>query len=232
MEVLTGIEVKIPEKEVLRLQGYKRGQSPRDAVARILREQIEEGYRLVEPRAVYMEARVKEVTEGGAIRLENESVLTVGQGARAWKGLGVLAISICTIGPALENRIVQLFAQSEFAPALMLDSVGSVAVESIADHVNHILCRQAKERKLKVGPRLSPGYGRWDLRDQRIIFDLLSGKGIGVHLNERCMMIPRKSISFCLGLGENMDVRERSDPCRYCTLEHCPYRRTTAQVVP
>jgi hypothetical protein len=232
METLTGIEVEIPEKEVLRLQGYKRGQSPRDAVAKILREQIEEGYRLVEPRAVCMEARVREVAEGGAVRLDNESVLTVGQGARAWKGLEFLAISICTIGPALESRIAQLFAQNEFAPALILDSVGSVAVESVADHVNHILCLRAKERKLRVGPRLSPGYGRWDLRDQRTIFDLLSGESIGVHLNEKCMMIPRKSISFCLGLGENMYVGERSNPCRYCTLEHCPYRRTPAQVAP
>jgi hypothetical protein len=231
-DILTGLEVTIPEGEVLRLQGYKKGQEPREAVARILQEQIEDGRRLAEPRATYMEARVKEVSEGGALTLEDGTVLNMEHGSRVWKGLELLAISICTIGPALENRVAELFAQNEFAPALMLDSVGSVAVESIADQVNHILCRQATERNLRAGPRLSPGYGRWPLGDQQVLFGLLPGESIGVGLTERCMMTPRKSISFCIGLGANMARAGRSDSCRYCTLEHCQYRRTGAKVAP
>ena len=230
MHTLSGLEVSVPEHEVLRLQGYKKGQEPREAVARILQEQIEDGLRLAEPRATYMEVRVSEVSEGGALSLEGGTVLDMEHGSRVWKGLEHLAISVCTIGPALENRVAELFAQNEFAPALMLDSVGSVAVESVADQVNHILCRQATERNLKSGPRLSPGYGRWPLEDQQVLFGLLPGENIGVGLTERCMMVPRKSISFCIGLGENMARAGKSDSCRYCTLEHCRYRRIRDKV--
>jgi hypothetical protein len=107
----------------------------------------------------------------------------------------------------------------------MLDSVGSVAVESVADKVNYLLCEHARARNMNTGPRLSPGYGKWRLREQKVIFSLLPGERIGIRLNEQCMMRPVKSLSFCLGIGRALPPREKINPCRYCGMKDCPYHR-------
>ncbi|TET39654.1 MAG: hypothetical protein E3J65_03460 [Dehalococcoidia bacterium] len=57
METLKGIKVRIREKEVLRLQGYK-DEGPRGDVAETLGREIEEGYRLIRPKAIFTRLRI------------------------------------------------------------------------------------------------------------------------------------------------------------------------------
>ena len=121
-----------------------------------------------------------------------------------------------------------LLKEGKYTEALTLDSAGSVAVDSVADQVNYFICHKALDSGMKTGPRLSPGYGRWPLTDQRLIFGLLPGERIEVYLNDRCMMVPQKSVSFCIGLGlqENLrGINRKINPCRYCGMPNCLYRR-------
>ena len=209
---------------MLRLQGYRKDKPLRQAVKDILVREIQESYRLVEPVSLYTEVKV-EALDRGIITLAGGLVLKVEEAARDWRGAERLGIALCTIGPALEERAEQLFAQQEFAPALMLDSAGSIAVESLADQMNYVFCHKAHLRGSNTGPRQSPGYGRWGLTDQRVLFSLLPGEKIGIRLNEQCMMIPRKSISFCLGIGKVVGEDQGVNPCRHCGIESCQYRR-------
>ena len=224
MELLRRIEVRIREGEVLRLVGHK-GERPIGDIEDILAQEIEEGYRLVEPKAIYTQVRVKE-GNGGSLVLEAGTRLNIGNGISLWEGADCLGVALCTIGSALENRASELFAQGEYPAALLLDSVGSVAVESVADYVNFLICQEADRLATKAGPRLSPGYGKWELADQRVLFSLLPGEKIGVGLNEDCMMVPRKSISFCVGMGKGLGGERVINPCRYCGVEGCKYRRS------
>lgn len=228
METLKGIRVRIREKEVLRLQGYK-DEGPRGDVAEILGREIEEGYRLIRPKAIFTRVTIREMGEE-SITLDNGLTLNAGQGLKDWRGSEYLGVALCTIDSALEDRVSELFLEGEYPAALMLDSVGSVAVDSVADYVNHFICQKARDLDIRVGPRLSPGYGRWDLREQRAIFALLPGEKIGVRLNENCMMIPRKSVSFCVGIGKGLESGRGIDPCRYCGMEGCQYRRSVALI--
>jgi hypothetical protein len=223
MEVLKGIKVRIREEEIGRLVGYK-GERPIGEFEDILAQEIEEGYRLIEPKAIYTQMRVKE-GNGGSLVLEEGTRLSVGSGISLWEGADYLALALCTIGAALENRASELFAQGEYPAALVLDSAGSVAVESVADYVNFLICQMANRLAIKTGPRLSPGYGKWDLTEQRVLFSLLPGERIGVSLNEDFMMMPRKSISLCVGMGKGLGGKRVIDPCRHCGMENCKYRR-------
>jgi hypothetical protein len=55
------------------------------------------------------------------------------------------------------------------------------------------------------------------------IFDLLDAGEIGVQLNESTMMLPRKSLTFVLGIGKELMAGGRT--CDYCSLkETCWYR--------
>ena len=47
-----------------------------------------------------------------------------------------------TIGDELERRVAALWDARELPLATMLDSVGSGAVESLAEYVNDLLCQK------------------------------------------------------------------------------------------
>ncbi len=224
IEVFDRLKVNIDIKEVLRVQGYKGGKKPEARVNEILTEEIKEAHQLAKSKAIYREVKVLEEAQD-LIKLEGNLILHVGRKAvRWWHGCQSLAIALCTIGRELEERVSALFKESKYAEALILDSAGSVAADGVANQVNQFICQKALNSGMKVGPRLSPGYGKWPLADQRVIFELLPGERIEVYLNEQCMMIPRKSVSFCIGLG-TLESFGEINPCRYCDMVDCQYRK-------
>lgn len=224
-EILSELEVNIDGEQVLRRQGYRgKLMALKSELREIMTQEIQEAYRLFHPRAVYTELAVVE-TSGSEIRLSNGLIMRVGGALKVWEGLEYLAVALCTIGPALEDRVSDLFSLSEYPSALMLDSVGSVAADSLADQVNYLVCDKAARTGMMVGPRLSPGYGAWELKEQEVLFTLLPAHSIGVQLTESCAMIPQKSVSFCSGIGKKLSTKATSTRCRHCEKHHCQYRR-------
>ncbi|MFC2060015.1 vitamin B12 dependent-methionine synthase activation domain-containing protein [Chloroflexota bacterium] len=225
--MLEGLDIIIKRTAVLRRLGYRTGEVKPEIEA-ILSREIEEGYHLITPRAVYSRQPVKEHQQG-TITLNNQLSLNTGSLAEEWLGSEHLGVVICTIGPALEDKVDELFAKDDYLSALILDSAGSVVVEALADEINYLLCRRERGAGNKVGPRASPGYGKWHLSHQKLFFSLLPAHQIKVRLNQQCMMIPRKSISFCLGIGKGLDYR--FNPCRRCGKEGCGYRWSPEQSI-
>jgi len=224
IQILEGIPVSIDKQEILRLQGRHGNEKLTEPIREILDEVMEDCQQLLHPNAILVETEAEVMKK--SIRLANGLTLHNSDGARAWRNADHLGAVVCTIGPALERRVSELSAQGANTAALMLDSIGSVAVESVADHANRRICQGAAQRGMKAGPRLSPGYGAWPLEDQRVIFAMVPAERIGVHLNEQGIMIPMKSISFCLGMGRNLKAPEGLHPCQYCNLKNCQYRKT------
>lgn len=223
MVIVDRVAVTIEEKEVLRLLGYKKGVSPKSGIIGLVATAIDEGYHLIQPRAAWTLVNVGGVTKD-KVRLESKSMFALGNASKHWMGAECLGVALCTIGSALEKRTAELFAEGEFALASILDSVGSVAVESAADYVNFVMCQKATSLGLKTSVRLSPGYGRWNLRDQNVIFSIIDGEKVGVCLSEQCLMSPMKSISFCVALGKALPDTALN-PCRRCGMQACRYRR-------
>jgi len=108
----------------------------------------------------------------------------------------------------------------------MLDSVGSGAVESLAEYVNDLLCQESIPLGLPVTNRVSPGYGYWDVSQQKALFALCPGDAIGVSLNEACFMSPVKSISLLAAAGTHARVDHYFSQCARCWMRDCAYRRT------
>ena len=123
-----------------------------------------------------------------------------------------------------------LFDAREFPLAVMLDSVGSAAAESLAEYANDLLCQAALPQGLKVTNRVSPGYAGWDTAEQARLFRICPGDPIGVRLNEACFMTPAKSISWLVGIGPEARVDHYFTQCRRCWMRDCAYRRAPATV--
>jgi len=227
-QVFDGIPLKIDRDEVLRFQGYKKGRDvPTPEVERLYDEAIEEAERLLLPRAVYRAMPVAAVDADG-LSIADGMRFVVPSIRRLWGPVEYLGIAICTIGEAIEDRARQLFGEREFPLAVMLDSVGSAAVECLAEWLNDRLCQLALPH-FKVTNRVSPGYAGWKVEDQALIFRLCPGAEVGVRLNEACVMAPAKSITFAVGMGPRARVDHYFTQCRRCWMRDCAYRRAPAE---
>jgi len=225
-QVLTDLPLAIDPAEVLRFQGYKQGRDvPSPEVRALFDEALAEGRRLMAPRVVARWAPVTRRSADG-FEVDGESLAIPGIGPR-WGAVAHVAAAVCTIGEALERRVSALWEARELPLASMLDSVGSGAVESLAEYVNDLLCQQGLP-SLRVTNRISPGYGEWDVAEQGRLFRLCPGDAIGVTLNEACVMTPGKSISLLVGAGPDARVDHYFSQCGRCWMRDCAYRRAPA----
>ena len=225
--VLTALPLAIDPAEVLRFQGYKKSvDTPDPEVRALFAQALALGRSLMDPRAV---VRWLPVQRQSADAIEaGDATLAIPDVGRLWGPVEWIAAAVCTIGDALERRAAQLWDARELPLAAMLDSVGSGAVESLAEYVNDLLCQEAIPLGLPVTNRVSPGYGSWDVAEQRVLFDVCPGAPIGVSLNEACFMTPVKSISLLAAAGAGARVDHYFSQCTRCWMRDCAYRRTAA----
>jgi hypothetical protein len=226
--VLTALPLAIDPDEVLRFQGYKKSvDTPGPEVRALFDEALALGRRLIAPRAV---VRWIAVTDQSADAIEaGGATLRIPDVGRLWGRVDWVAAAVCTIGDALERRVAELWDARELPLAAMLDSVGSGAVESLAEYVNDLLCQEAIPLGLPVTNRVSPGYGRWEVTEQRALFGVCPGDAIGVTLNEACFMTPVKSISLLAAAGAEARVDHYFNQCARCWMAACAYRRAPAR---
>jgi hypothetical protein len=226
--VLTALPLAIDPDEVLRFQGYKKSvDTPGPEVRALFGEALALSRPLLAPRAV---VRWVAVTGQTADAIEaGGATLRIPDVGRLWGRIEWVGAAVCTIGDALERRVAELWDARELPLAAMLDSVGSGAVESLAEYVNDLLCQEAIPLGLPVTNRVSPGYGRWEVTEQRALFDVCPGDEIGVTLNEACFMTPVKSISLLAGAGAKARVDHYFNQCARCWMAACAYRRAPAR---
>jgi hypothetical protein len=231
--VLNDIPLAIDPEEVLRFQGYKRdGAAPGPDVRALFDEALAVGRTLIAPRAVLVwndvvgqtgdSLRVRPARaagDGGCVTLAIPGI------ARHWGRIERACAVVCTIGDTLERRVAELWDARELPLAAMLDSVGSGAVESLAEYVNDHLCQQDVTAGVRVTNRISPGYAAWDVAEQPLLFRLSHADAIGVTLNEACFMLPAKSISLLVGAGPQARVDHYFSQCARCWMAGCAYRR-------
>jgi len=228
VQVLGDLALAIDPDEVLRFQGYKKGVDvPTAEVRALLDDALAEGARLMAPRAAL---RWMPVRRRGPDTLEvGGETLTIPRTGERWGEVEHVAASVVTIGDALERRVAALWESRELPLASMLDSVGSGAVESLAEYVNDVLCQQGLAAGLAVTNRISPGYADWNVAEQHALFRLCPGAPVGVTLNEACFMTPGKSISLLVGAGRRARVDHYFSQCARCWMRDCAYRRTPAR---
>jgi hypothetical protein len=215
-----GIKVEIDKVDVHQRLGYEREQCPSPGVSSLVDSQIQEAHEFIKPAAYYT---IKPITSGGDSKVSIDGLLfTSHHLAQALSDCSQAAIFAVTIGEALERKVARLAKAGLTLKGSVLDAVGSVAVEKVADWLEGMLRSIAAANGDKVGWRYSPGYCDWDIAQQKELFRGLDGKSIGVNLTDTCLMIPRKSISGIIGMGKSCNP---FSACRFCRRKGCPNRR-------
>jgi hypothetical protein len=223
LRVLEDIPLAIDPDDVLRFQGYKAGVDvPSADVLALFDDALALGRALMRPRAVL---RMLPVAREGDQLTADGVTLTIPRIAERWGAVEEIVAGVCTIGDALERRVSVLWEARDLPLAMMLDSVGSGAVESLAEYVNDQLCQEGIARGVKVTNRVSPGYGGWDVAEQRLLWRLCPGDTVGVTMNDTCFMSPTKTITILVGAGPTARVDDYFSQCARCWMRDCAYRR-------
>lgn len=138
--------------------------------------------------------------------------------ARHLAGCESALLLAATLGSRIDAAIRRLTLGS-LAEGAAAQAVAAALIESYCDDVQS----KTDTDGLAQRPRFSPGYGDWNLSEQKKIFAVLDcAKLIGLTLTDGCMMAPAKSVTALIGLSR--DVKCTWNKCMTCANINCPYR--------
>jgi hypothetical protein len=223
MELLENFNFPLCADDVLRGQGLDPEivHAKKPALLQAASAAVREGFTILRPAALIHKVKVVEHRHE-RILLNSGKELVSPLVARHLAGAEQVALAVCTIGAGLEELAATLIKIDPLL-ALALDGMGNAAVEKTAQQVCRQFGEQAQARGWMTSGPLSPGEPEWPVGvGQPQIFALLDPSRVGVTLTSGGMMIPKKSISFVVGIGPEM---VQTDLCELCSLrERCRYR--------
>ncbi|MBY8995846.1 MAG: hypothetical protein KGD59_14950 [Candidatus Heimdallarchaeota archaeon] len=216
MRLHEGFRIKLHDKEILRLlrsenASQKKYKKPSTELLYEISELKDFAVELLNPRGMYDIFDSSELTPKF---LFNKSEKTV--------------LCICTVGKDMEEESSRLLNKGELAKGVILDAIASHAAEEVAVWMYRAIIRDISEdiEDLDFTNRFSPGYCQWSLAGgQKVIFNLLPSDILRVKLSKSMMMIPRKSVSFAVNIGKEVDMELGLKECPTCDLQDCSFRR-------
>jgi hypothetical protein len=180
----------------------------------------------MEPHLHYKKAKIEGISKG-RIYVNGGPTFRSQKLARSLGKSNEIIAFITTIGDRMDEEISRLMKEGLPSEGFILDTLGSVAAESVAKRFHQDVDRLARRGGKAVTLRFSPGYCDWPIKEQSKLFKLFPEGATGVHLTDACLMRPRKSISGVFGVYRIEDaVAERPyNPCFDCENARCTARR-------
>jgi len=198
-----------------------------DEVKGLTETLLEEAKGFIRPKVVYEFYNIKGV--------KKDRIVFEGDWALEWEaqspcfsfeGVRKVALLAGTIGPYLEKRVEELFRESTPLKALLLDEIGSAAVEVLLDEAWEFINSIVREEGFKTGTPVSPGMPGLPIEAQKEIVARLPVGKIGLSITKGGMLVPRKSFTALIGIGENLIKANKREMCKICKLhDQCPYRK-------
>ncbi|MBI2918431.1 MAG: hypothetical protein HYY01_10610 [Chloroflexi bacterium] len=227
MTVVRGIALDLDTQEVLRRAGVRQPSGPSapvvDAVAHLMAQV--EAERLLKPAVACETCAVAEV-EPDHVRLQGGTMLLGPLLASTLSSATELAVAVATVGGDLEEEASRCFRKNEALRGLLLDAIGSAAVDSLTQKVASLVSEAGATKGYQASCPASPGMTGFPLSEQREVLRLAHADEIGVQVTGFGVMVPRKSVSLVFGLGPHVAGRGTTRGCAYCTLNRtCAQRR-------
>ena len=156
------------------------------------------------------------------VRVGNSLFHTGAVIAEAMQEATSIAVFTVTLGAGYDQWMEEIKAEDNIMHEFVANSMGSVIVDSITEDLIDELRTNAAFSGLKITNNYSPGYCGWHLSEQKLLFSLLPDGISGITLTDSCLMLPIKSVSGIVGVGEK--AIKRPYGCAVCdmkTLCHC-----------
>ena len=157
-----------------------------------INQYIDEFNKVVSYKYAYVKLPISvtnNVCDFGFANVESNSLSRV---LRDCKEVFIMAV---TTGIEIDRLITKLYLKQD-SRAFFIDSIGSAAVESLADYLNKVICQN-----LNTTNRFSPGYADFPLEFQRdLLARINANQTVGITVNNELFMTPMKSITAIIGI--------------------------------
>ena len=208
-KTLTYDELRITLTDVYEQMGYH-GTEPDEATQQETQAVVDEVRCWLRPQFCFLVVRELPDFDMGKIIL------------RQLRGAEAYALFVCTAGVEYEIFQQRLKTENDMVRMFIADALGSVIAEKCADSMEESLQLSIDKLGWKHTNRFSPGYCGWHVGEQQKLFPLFDSHTCGVTLTDSSLMVPIKSVSGIIGVGQ--EVRRLDYICGLCTFEKC-YKR-------
>ena len=199
--------VDVRPERILRIQGYREIERVRRPIRRAAERAAETAREVVDGEVGYRRAAVA-TCRGTSLALDGGELFECAAFERFLAGCESVVVFALTAGAAIDRRIDELMAADEPVVALMLDTAGWLAVESVTRQFSERLKADCEAAGLRLTRRMGPGYtyrmGRemapWRLEEQAGLFRVLGQDVSPVTVLESGAMLPKMSRSGLYGL--------------------------------
>jgi hypothetical protein len=228
MPIIHDIPLSLKTTEVLRREGLGGGAKVRTEIKILIEELLTslKKAHLLEPAVAYEYYMVKTMN-GNQISLEGDKTLHGPLLPAIFKEAKELIIILCTIGPKLETQVTDYSKSGETMRGMILDGIGSAAVDKLISEVLSIIASEVSARGYEVSSPINPGMPGFPLTEQWNLLGMVNASEIGVRLTATGLLVPQKSTSMVVGTGPKMTRWTQAEVCARCSLrETCHYKVT------
>lgn len=224
MPVYNAPILKIDAAEVRRYAGLRKAQNFDE---KNISEACEEALIFLETRGIW---KIYDYDCENKIVLSEPNFKIVGDSiVKHLNGCEKVVCMAVTVGEKIEQEVTKKFQDGEYVSSVLMDAAATAAVEQAADSMEKTIALKTSKESYKMRWRYSPGYGDWDLNQQKKFFEIIGAEEIGMSLSAAMMLIPRKSVTAIIGLekiisGENVSAHKKNS-CRTCQKKDCPARK-------
>jgi hypothetical protein len=182
-------------EEAYRFLKVKRESSKFALMDRMIRDMYNRHIDVFVPRYRYKICTVAPDLSGGPAVRVDDRVSFIGEGVhRLLVDTSHVAVFLLTVGPKVDE-IMSSLAGEDFTETYFFDGVASAITTGMLEMLRQDLSSEATKLHCQLGFRYSPGYAKWELKEQEKIFTILDGPDFGVTLTESHFMVPQKSLS-------------------------------------
>ncbi len=198
VERITIEELRI--KEVYRYMGFWKGE-PEANVTSMVESCLPDFLNAVSGKVCFSEESLSISHDGlRKARVQMGNLVTFSDNlADHLEGCGRCILLAATAGPQADMLRNKALIQGGAIRQLVMDAMGTEAVEWVADKLTEKL--EAMYKSFDLQARFSPGYGDLPLELQKELVEYLDTKRkIGVGLSESLLLTPSKSITAIIGI--------------------------------
>ena len=179
---------------------------------------------LIRPKAYISVFTARGMDDSGRLLLDGSQAvpLTDLEGPESSPGLAAAAIAL---GGTLETRCRELASEEKIFESTLMDAIGTGIMDALAEACQDEVERQAGDKGLFLGLRLSPGLDDFPLERQAELMEMIEPDLLGITLNECFVMNPAKSLSWFNLLTDTPKQRRCGHKCAGCALKNCQFRQ-------
>lgn len=202
-------KIIVDKAQVLKFLGYGK-QEPPLIIAKKVDEEIERAYDLFVPAAFIQPLAINsikndEVVFGGRYRIKSEYVSDELSRASS------LYLLLYTLGAEIQAKIDEYGGRAEMIRGMILDKIGVVALDNIAEQLQRLIAKQIAP--LKISAKMYPSQKDFAITNQHIFIAAFQNENDIITISKHGQFQPIKTVAALFAIGKTEDLTHMCDQC-------------------